>query len=203
MESVKTEDRPGGPVGDRDAAERDFAVYSGGRELRRIVYTAEEIAARVAVIGEEIVQAYPADADLLMLGLLKGSFVFMSDLARCVRRPIQMDFLVASSYGSGTTSSGEVELLYDPKAPMEGRHVLIVEDIVDSGTTLNRLCAALEKRSPASLEVCALLHKHVAENLEWEPRWVGFDAPNEFLVGYGLDHAEDFRHLPFIASLPT
>jgi len=93
--------------------------------------------------------------------------------------------------------------LYDPKAPMEGRHVLIVEDIVDSGTTLNRLCAALEKRSPASLEVCALLHKHVAENLEWEPRWVGFDAPNEFLVGYGLDHAEDFRHLPFIASLPT
>jgi hypoxanthine phosphoribosyltransferase len=189
--------------GDRETAERTFPDYTGGRELRRIVYTADEIAARVTEMGREITAAYPAGEPVLMLGLLKGSFVFLSDLVRSVTRPLHVDFLVASSYGTGTTSSGEVKLLYDPAAPVEGRHLIIVEDIVDSGTTLNQLCGSLAARSPASLEVCALLHKHVAENLEWEPRWVGFDAPNEFLVGYGLDHAEDFRHLPFIASLPT
>ncbi len=201
MESLSAESVP--DVGSREAAEAAFPAYSGGRDLHRIVYGAGEIADRVASMGEEIAAAYPADADVLLLGLLKGSFVFMSDLVRQIRRPLQCDFLVASSYGAGTKSSGKVELLYDPKAPMEGRHLIIVEDIVDSGTTLNRLCAELEARNPASIEVCALLHKHIAENLAWEPRWVGFDAPNEFLVGYGLDHAEDFRHLPFIASLPT
>lgn len=189
--------------GDRETAERAFPAYTGGRALRRIVYTADEIAARVAEMGREIAAAYPAGEPVLMLGLLKGSFVFLGDLVRSVARPLHVDFLVASSYGTGTTSSGEVKLLYDPAAPVEGRHVIIVEDIVDSGTTLNQLCGSLEARSPASLEVCTLLHKRVAENLEWEPRWIGFDAPNEFLVGYGLDHAEDFRHLPFIASLPT
>jgi len=203
LESASSESHASTQVGDFEAAERAFPVYTGGRALHRIVYSADDIARRVADMGAEITEAYPAGENVLLLGLLKGSFVFMSDLVRHVRRPIHVDFLVASSYGSGTTSSGEVKLLYDPKAPVEGRHVLIVEDIVDSGTTLNSLCAALSARNAASLEVCALLHKHVAENLEWEPRWVGFDAPNEFLVGYGLDHAEDFRHLPFIASLPT
>ncbi|MCG8469385.1 MAG: hypoxanthine phosphoribosyltransferase [Gemmatimonadetes bacterium] len=202
LESAST-DRTSTSFGDLETAERDFPAYTGGRDLRRIVYSADDIARRVARMGAAITDAYPPGDDLLLLGLLKGSFVFMSDLVRHVRRPLQVDFLVASSYGSGTTSSGDVNLLYDPKAPMEGRHLLIVEDIVDSGTTLNRLCTALAARNPASLEICALLHKHLAESLEWEPRWVGFDAPNEFLVGYGLDHAEDFRHLPFIASLPT
>lgn len=201
--SVKTDARPAPRAGDVEDARRAFPAYTGGRELGRIVYPANEISARVAAMGEEIARSYPADEPVLMLGLLKGSFVFMSDLVRCIARPLQLDFLVASSYGSGTTSSGEVELLYDPAAPFEGRHVVVVEDIVDSGTTLNHLCGALATREPATLEVCALLHKHVAEDLEWEPRWVGFDAPNEFLVGYGLDHAEDFRHLPFIASLPA
>ena len=112
-----------------------------------------------------------------------------------------MDFVVASSYGAGTTTSGDVKLLYDPTAPMDGRHILLVEDIVDSGNTIDRLAKALRMRNPASLEVCALLHKHLAPELEIEPRWVGFDAPTDFLVGYGLDHAEDFRHLPFVASL--
>ncbi len=203
MESTSSEMPTSTQVGDLQAAERAFPAYTGGRELRRIVYSADDIANRVAVMGAEITEAYPPGENVLMLGLLKGSFVFMSDLVRHVRRPVHIDFLVASSYGTGTTSSGDVKLLYDPKAPVEGRHVLIVEDIVDSGTTLNSLCAALSARGAASLEVCALLHKRIAENLDWEPRWVGFDAPNEFLVGYGLDHAEDFRHLPFIASLPT
>jgi len=188
---------------DRAAAERLFPEYSGGRPLRRIVFSEAEIAARVEAMGEEIGAHYEPGADILLLGLLKGSFVFISDLARCIRRPIHVDFLVASSYGAGTTTSGDVKLLYDPCAPVEGRHLVVVEDIVDSGTTLNRLMGALAERGPASIEVCALLHKHVAEDLDWEPRWVGFDAPREFLVGYGLDHAEDFRHLPFIASLPA
>ncbi len=108
---------------------------------------------------------------------------------------------MASSYGSGTTSSGTVRLLYDPEANLAGRHVIIVEDIVDSGTTLNRLIPLLDARGPKSLEVCALLHKRIASNLVREARWVGFDAPPEFLIGYGLDHSEDFRNLPFIASL--
>jgi hypoxanthine phosphoribosyltransferase len=188
---------------DREAAARSFAAYTGGRELGRIVYSAEEIADRVESMGSEIAEAYDPDADVLLLGLLKGSFVFLSDLVRCIPRPLQVDFLVASSYGAGTTSSGEVNLLYDPTAPIAGRHLILVEDIVDSGATLERLIGDLEDREPASLEVCALLHKRIARNLDHEVRWVGFDAPNEFLVGYGLDHAEDFRHLPYIASLPA
>ena len=185
------------------AAEREFPEYTGGEPLGRIVYSAAEIAHRVARMGEEITAAYPRDADVLLLGLLKGSFVFLGDLVRRIRRPLQVDFLVASSYGVGTRTSGKVELLYDPRAPMEGRHLIVVEDIVDSGTTLNKLCGALADRGPASLEICALLHKRIAPDLAWEPRWVGFDAPNDFLVGYGLDHAEDFRHLPFIACPGT
>jgi hypoxanthine phosphoribosyltransferase len=174
---------------------------TGGRPLQRIVYSAEQIAARVHEVGAEIAAAIPEGEDLLVLGLLKGSFIFVSDLVREIARPLQVDFLVASSYGSGTVSSGQVQLLYDPTADLRGRHVVIAEDIVDSGTTLNRLIPLLEKREPRSLEVCALLHKHIATDLVREPRWVGFDAPQEFLIGYGLDHSEDFRNLPFIGSL--
>ena len=170
-------------------------------EPKRIVYTEEAIAQRVREIAEEITDYYPPAEDLLVLGLLKGSFIFLSDLVRAINRPLHVDFIVASSYGAGTTSSGNVKLLYDPMAPIEGRHVLLVEDIVDSGNTINRLAESLNDRGPASLELCALLHKNIAVDLTLEPRWTGFDAPSEFLVGYGLDHAEDFRHLPFVASL--
>lgn len=138
---------------------------------------------------------------MLVLGLLKGSFIFLSDLVRHIIRPLQVDFLVASSYGDGTVSSGTVRLLYDPETTLEGKHILLVEDIVDSGRTLNRLMKLLEARQPRSLEICALLHKRIAEELEHDTKFIGFDAPDEFLVGYGLDHAEDFRHLPYIASL--
>lgn len=197
----------GGPAGAElvrdaaDAEERELRYLTGARRRARVVYSAEEIADRVAAMGQSITEAYPSGADLLILGLLKGSFVFLGDLVRRIQRPLHVDFLVASSYGAGTASSGEVQLLYDPAAPLRDRHVVLVEDIVDSGRTLNRMVPALEAREPASLECCALLHKHAAEELGLEPRWVGFDAPREFLVGYGLDHAEDFRHLPFIASL--
>jgi hypoxanthine phosphoribosyltransferase len=173
---------------------------TGGRPIRDVVYSEEAIAARVRELGDSITESYPDSGDLLLLGLLKGSFIFLADLVRTIRRPLQVDFIVASSYGSGTESSGNVRLLYDPEADLRGRHVILVEDIVDSGTTMNRLIPLLETRGPSSLEICALLHKRLT-TLEREPRWVGFDAPQEFLVGYGLDHAEDLRHLPFIASL--
>jgi hypoxanthine phosphoribosyltransferase len=179
----------------------DVLARTGGRELRRIVYSADDIARRVREMGDEISAAYPADEPLVLIGLLKGSFIFVGDLIREISRPAQVDFVVAGSYGSGTTSSGEVRLLYDPEARLEDRHVILVEDIVDSGTTMNRLVPLLEERGPRSLEICALLHKHIAPHLAKEPRWVGFHAPQEFLIGYGLDHSEDFRNLPFIGSL--
>lgn len=181
--------------------EDGLLARTGGRELKRIVFTAADIERRVRVMAGEITRFYEPDADLLVLGLLKGSFIFLSDLVRHIDRALHLDFLVASSYGAGTTTSGDVKLLYDPTAPIAGRHIILVEDIVDSGNTINRLVQALETRSPASIELCSLLHKHLAPDLVLEPRWNGFDAPAEFLVGYGLDHAEDFRHLPFVASI--
>lgn len=171
-----------------------------GRALRRVVYDETDIARKVQAMGEEITRAYP-DGDLLVLGLLKGSFIFLSDLVRQIQRPLQVDFLVASSYGDNTFSSGAVRLLYDPETQLEGKHILLVEDIVDTGRTLTRLMDLLKARNPRSLEICALLHKHIATELTYPTKFVGFDAPNEFLVGYGLDHAENFRHIPYIASL--
>jgi hypoxanthine phosphoribosyltransferase len=171
-----------------------------GRDVRRIAFDAETLRARVAELGREITSAYP-DGDLLVLGLLKGSFVFLADLVREIRRPLHVDFLVASSYGDGTLSSGNVRLVYDPETDLAGKHILLVEDIVDSGNTLTKLVSMLKSRAPRSIEICALLHKRIAKGLDHEVRYVGFDAPNEFLVGYGLDHAENFRHLPYVASL--
>jgi hypoxanthine phosphoribosyltransferase len=171
-----------------------------GRAVRRIVYTPEEIQVRVRELGAAITEAYP-DGDLLVLGLLKGSFIFLSDLVRTIERPLHVDFLIASSYGDAMQSSGTVRLAYDPETVLTGKHILLVEDIVDSGRTLSHLMDVLATRRPQSLEICALLHKHIAEHLRYSTKFVGFDAPHEFLVGYGLDHAESFRHLPYIASL--
>jgi len=178
----------------------DVAHLMKGRTIARMVLDAETIARRVRELGREIGAAYP-DGDLLVLGLLKGSFIFLSDLVRQVPRPLQVDFLVVSSYGNDTISSGTVRLVYDPETRLEGKHILLVEDIIDSGRTLNRLIETIGARNPRSLEICALLHKHLAPDLRLAARFVGFDAPHEFLVGYGLDHAEDFRSLPFVASL--
>ena len=171
-----------------------------GRSLKRVAFDEATIQRRVAELGREITEAYP-DGDLLVLGLLKGSFIFLSDLVRHIVRPLHVDFLVASSYGEGTVSSGTVRMLYDPETELKGKDILLVEDIVDSGRTLDRLLAILGERQPRSLEICALLHKRIAHELHHEVKFVGFDAPPEFLVGYGLDHAENFRHVPYIASL--
>jgi hypoxanthine phosphoribosyltransferase len=171
-----------------------------GRAVKRIAFDEAAIAKRVSELGSQITAAYP-NGELLVLGLLKGSFIFLSDLVRQITRPLQVDFLVASSYGDGMVSSGTVKLVYDPETRLEGKDILLVEDIIDSGRTLNRLMSILKEREPRSLEICALLHKRIAEGLKHDVKFVGFDAPNEFLVGYGLDHAENFRHLPYIASL--
>jgi hypoxanthine phosphoribosyltransferase len=171
-----------------------------GRKVARIAFDEPTIAARVKELGAEITSGYP-DGELLVLGLLKGSFIFLSDLVRQIVRPLQVDFLVAASYGESMISSGNVRLLYDPKTELQGKHILLVEDIIDSGRTLSVLMDLLAVRQPKSLSICALLHKRIATHLQHDVRLVGFDAPHEFLVGYGLDHAEDFRHLPYIASL--
>jgi hypoxanthine phosphoribosyltransferase len=168
--------------------------------VKRVAFSEEQIAARVRQLADDITASYPV-GELLVLGLLKGSFIFVSDLVRQIRRPLQVDFLVVSSYGNETVSSGMVRLVYDPQADLKGHHILLVEDIVDSGRTLSRVIEVLAEREPASIEVCALLDKHHATHLKHSPKFSGFDAPNEFLVGYGLDHAENFRHLPYIASL--
>lgn len=178
----------------------DVLRRTGGRPVKSIVFDTPTIAARVAELGAEITQAYP-DGDLLVLGLLKGSFIFLSDLVRTIERPVQVDFLVASSYGDGKVSSGTVRLLYDPETRLEGKHILLVEDIIDTGRTLQRLAGLLAERRPRSLAVCALLDKEIAGDVRRLVRFVGFRAPPAFLVGYGLDHAENFRHLPFIADL--
>ena len=172
----------------------------GGQSMKRIVYSAEQIRQRVSEMAAEISDAYGPDDDLLVLGLLKGSFIFLADLVREISLPLHVDFLVASSYGDEQVSSGRVQLLYDPAATLEDRSVIVVEDIIDSGTTMKRLLPILAARNPRSLEVCALLHKRLVR-LDHPPRWVGFDAPPEFLVGYGLDYGEDFRHLPYIGSI--
>jgi len=171
-----------------------------GRAVKRVLFDERTIAARVAELGAEITRSYPG-GDLLVLGLLKGSFIFLSDLVRQVQRPLQVDFLVASSYGDGTVSSGDVNLVYDPETKLEGKDILLVEDIVDTGRTLNRLMGLLAARNPRSLEICALLDKKLKNELRYPVKFTGFDCPNEFVVGYGLDHAENFRHVPYIVSL--
>lgn len=189
---------PAVPSADSDISHADPRLL--GRAVKRIAFDEPTIRARVRELGGEIVAAYP-EGDLLVLGLLKGSFVFLADLVREIRRPLTVDFLVASSYGNATESSGIVRLVYDPETILGGKHILLVEDIVDSGRTLKELMDRLRPRGPRSLEVCTLLHKRIATELRHPVRFVGFDAPKEFLVGYGLDHAEQFRHLPYIASL--
>jgi hypoxanthine phosphoribosyltransferase len=172
---------------------------TGGKPVKSIIYDEETIAARVRELGAAITAAYP-EGELLVLGLLKGSFIFLSDLVRTIERPVQVDFLVASSYGEAKVSSGTVRLLYDPETRLEGKHILLVEDIIDTGKTLQRLMGLLAQRKPGSLAICALLDKQLVAPLP-ELKFIGFKAPPAFLVGYGLDHAENYRHLPFIADL--
>ncbi|MEA2243359.1 MAG: hypoxanthine phosphoribosyltransferase [Solirubrobacteraceae bacterium] len=165
-----------------------------------ILVQPDELSRRVRELGRQISADY-AGRDLLLVGVLKGAVFFLSDLMRHIDVPCEVDFMAVASYGSATDSSGVVRILKDLDVALEGRHVLIVEDIIDSGLTLQYLLRSLGARNPASIEVCALLTKPERRKVELEPRYVGFEIPNRFVVGYGLDHAERYRNLPYVAVL--
>ena len=165
--------------------------------LGRVVVGAEELQQRVAELGKEITSDY-ANHPPLLVGVLKGAFVFMSDLSRSIDLPVEFDFMAVSSYGSATKTSGVVRIVKDLDLDLSGRHVLVVEDIVDSGLTLNYLLKNLQARNPASLEVCALLLKEGLQHSDLDLRYVGFRIPPEFVVGYGLDIGERYRNLPAV-----
>ena len=169
-------------------------------EVGEVLVSAEELQRRVAQLGEEISRDY-AGRSLLLVGVLKGAVFFLSDLMRFIDIPVEVDFMAVASYGSATDSSGVVRILKDLDAAIEGRDVLIVEDIVDSGLTLQYLMRNLGSRNPRSLEVCALLTKPTRRKVELETRYVGFEIPDRFAIGYGLDHAERYRYLPYVAAL--
>jgi hypoxanthine phosphoribosyltransferase len=175
-------------------------------EVGRVVVGEDELRNRVEELGREITADY-AGRPPLLVGVLKGAFVFMSDLSRAIDLPVEFDFMAVSSYGSATRSSGVVRIMKDLDLDLTGRDVLIVEDIVDSGLTLAYLRKNLAARGPASMEVCALLVKEGLQRVELDLRYVGFRIPPDFVIGYGLDVAERYRNLPFIAeysgSLPA
>jgi len=170
--------------------------------IGEIIVQADELQHRVEALGAEISADYQGK-DLLLICVLKGAVFFLSDLMRQVEVPCEVDFMAVASYGSATESSGVVRILKDLDMAIEGRHVLIVEDIVDSGLTLQYLMRSLQTRNPASLEVCALLTKPARRAVDMPVRYVGFEIPDKFAVGYGLDHGERYRNLPFVAALAT
>jgi hypoxanthine phosphoribosyltransferase len=171
-----------------------------GADLQRVLVTEQDIRDRLAALGAEIDRDY-AGRDLLLVGVLKGAVMMMADLARALHRHVEMDWMAVSSYGSGTKSSGVVRILKDLDRDILDRDVLVVEDIIDSGLTLSWLLANLGSRGPASVEVCTLLRKPDAAQVDVDIRYVGFDIPNEFVVGFGLDYAERYRNLPFVGTL--
>lgn len=177
-------------------------TWQGGltADLSKILLSEKQIAERVAQLGRALATEY-AGRDPLLVGILSGSLLFMADLVRHMNIPLAIDFMAVSSYGDRTTSSGEVRILKDLGSAATGRHIVLVEDIVDSGLTLDYLCDILRTRQPASLEICALLDKHEARKRPLKVRHVGFPCPNEFVVGYGLDYRGRYRNLPFIGVL--
>ena len=180
-------------------------MYDG--DISSVLVTEDQVREKTAELARKVAEDYSdvvqegRETDLVLIGVLKGAVMFMTDFARALPVPTQLEFMAVSSYGSATSSSGVVRILKDLDRDIAGRHVLIVEDIIDSGLTLNWLRGNLQTRSPASLEVMALLRKPDAVKVEVPVRYVGFDIPNEFVVGYGLDYAERYRDLPYIGTL--
>ena len=163
--------------------------------------SAKSIAARVEALAKEITANYNDADKLVVVGLLRGYFVFIADLVRELKMPVEVDFLEVSSYGDAMTSSREVRILKDLRGEINGLDVLLVEDIVDTGHTMHHVKALLESREPRSLEVCALLDKPSRREVEVDVRWIGFEIPDEFVVGYGIDYAQRNRNLPFIGKV--
>jgi hypoxanthine phosphoribosyltransferase len=169
-------------------------------DIERVIFTEEQIRERVAELGATISEDY-ADTSVLLITVLRGAALFVADLARQITTPVEIDFMAVSSYGTSTKSSGVVRILKDLDEGIEGRHILVVEDILDTGLTLKYLLRNLASRKPASLEVVTLLSKQGKQRVPIDCKYVGFDVPDEFVVGYGLDYAELYRNLPFIGIL--
>ncbi len=169
-------------------------------DVERVLFSEEDLSRRVKEMGAQITADY-AGKELLVISVLRGAAIFMADLVREIRLPLEMDYMAISSYGNGVKSSGVVRILKDLSSSVEGRHVLIAEDILDSGLTLRYLMKNLASRGPASIEVATLLRKDVPNQADIACKYVGFECPNEFIVGYGLDYAERYRNLPFIGIL--
>jgi hypoxanthine phosphoribosyltransferase len=169
-------------------------------DIEEVLITAEQIQDKIRDLAKQVTEDY-RERDLLLVGVLKGAFMFMADLAREVRLPVDFDFMAVSSYGSATKSSGVVRILKDLDYEISGRHVLLVEDIIDSGLTISYLLRYLEARRPASLEICSLFWKKGEQAVPMEVKYPGFAIPPVFIVGYGLDYAEKYRNLPYIGVL--
>jgi hypoxanthine phosphoribosyltransferase len=170
-------------------------------DIERILISEQEIQDTIARLGAQITKDYQGEDNLILVGVLKGAFVVMADLSREIRLPVEFDFMAVSSYGAATKTSGVVRILKDLDHEIEGRNVLLVEDIVDSGLTLSYLMKNLRTRRPKSLEVCALLQKTDVQQVSLDIRYRGFEIPPTFVVGYGLDYGERFRNLPYVATL--
>jgi hypoxanthine phosphoribosyltransferase len=170
------------------------------QDIDRILITGDEVQSKIRELGDRITEDYRGK-DLLLVGVLKGAFVVMADLSRHIRLPLRFDFMAVSSYGASTKTSGVVRILKDLDHDIEGMHVLLVEDIVDSGLTLAYLLKNLRGRGPATLEVCALMQKPEVQRVDIDIRYKGFEIPPVFVVGYGLDFAEKYRNLPYVATL--
>jgi hypoxanthine phosphoribosyltransferase len=178
----------------------DAVVSALHPDLEQVLFSEEALRERVRQLGEEISRDY-AGRELHLICVLRGAMLFAADLMRAILLPHSLDFISISSYGSGTRSSGVVRILKDLEDSLEGRHVLVIEDIVDSGLTLSYLVNLLRDRNPASLEVCTLLDKPAARKANVHPRYVGFEVPEAFVVGYGLDYNQGYRGLPYIGIL--
>lgn len=180
----------------------DLRLVSLREQIGEVLVQPDELRQRIRALAQEINEDY-AGKSVLLIGVLKGAVFFLADLMRQLEVECELDFMAVSSYGSSTESSGVVRILKDLDTPIEGRHVLVVEDIVDSGLTLSYLMKNLGARSPASLSVCALLVKPDRFKVETDLRYVGFEIPDRFVVGYGLDHRQQLRNLPFVAALKS
>jgi len=183
---------------------RNIYNKTGGKivkkDVERVLLSEEQLATRIVELGAEITADY-AGEEILMIGVLRGAVLFMADLARAIKIPVAIDFMAVSSYGAGTSSSCVVRILKDLDENVEGKHVLVVEDIIDSGLTLNYLVDNLKSRQPASIKICTLLNKPDRRKVDVDIAYNGFTIPDYFVIGYGLDYAEKYRNLPFIGIL--
>lgn len=171
-------------------------------DIERVLFTQEELQEKVAAMGKKISEDYQnASEDVFCVGILKGAVVFYTDLVRSISLPVQFDFMIASSYGNETSTSGSVKLLKDLDYDVEGKHLIIIEDIIDSGTTMQYLMRILRERRPKSIKLCALLSKPSRRTADVHIDYLGAEVPDEFLVGYGLDYAGTYRNLPYIGIL--